>query len=52
MDKTLIAEQFKMATPSTCRYCGKPIYWEVMPDKKKKPVDAVSLEPHYCKHTN
>jgi len=46
--KELDAEQLKKAPPSTCRYCGEPIYWEALPDGKKRPVNAADFERHYC----
>jgi hypothetical protein len=46
--KEIDAEQKREAPPSTCRYCGEPIYWEALPGGKKRPVNATDLEAHYC----
>ena len=40
--------QLAQAPPSNCRYCGKAIYWEVLPSGKKRPVDALDLDSHLC----
>ena len=46
--KELDAEQKKEAPPSTCRYCGEPIYWETLRGGKKRPVNATDFERHVC----
>jgi hypothetical protein len=46
--KEIDAEQLTEAPPSTCRYCGGPIYWELLPDGKKQPVDATDFGRHNC----
>ena len=46
--KELDAEQKREAPPSTCRYCGEPIYWEALPSGKKQPVNATVFERHDC----
>lgn len=47
--KELDAEQLREAPPSTCRYCGEPIYWEVLRSGKKQPVNATDLKRHNCR---
>jgi hypothetical protein len=46
--KELDAEQKREAPPSTCRYCGEPIYWEALPGGKKRSVNATDFERHLC----
>jgi hypothetical protein len=46
--KEIDAEQKKEAPPSTCRYCGEPIYWETLPGGKKRSVNATDFERHLC----
>jgi hypothetical protein len=47
--KDIDPEQLSAAPPSTCKYCGEPIYWETLPKGKMQPVDATSLRKrHYC----
>ena len=47
-DAELDPEQLAQAPPSSCRYCGRAIYWETLPGGKKRPVDAVDLDSHLC----
>ena len=46
--KELDPEQKREAPPSTCRYCGEPIYWEALRSGKKQPVNATDFERHIC----
>lgn len=46
--KELDAEQLREAPPSTCRYCGGPIYWELLPKGRRQPVDATDFGRHNC----
>ena len=46
--KELDAAQKREAPPSTCRYCGEPVYWEVLPSGKKQPVNATDFKRHLC----
>jgi len=46
--KEIDAEQLREARPSTCRYCGGPIYWEQLPGGAKRPVDATDFGRHNC----
>jgi hypothetical protein len=47
-EKDLDPAQVEAAKPSKCRYCGDALYWEKLPGNKKRPVDADTLEDHYC----
>jgi len=46
--KELDTEQKREVPPSTCRYCGEPIYWETLPGGRKQPVNATNIERHNC----
>ncbi len=47
-----IKEQFKEAPPSYCRRCRGPIYWQALKLGKRRPVDALTFGPHYCRFTD
>lgn len=46
--KDLDSEQLSAAPPSTCKYCGEPIYFESLAKGKAQPVDAAGFKRHYC----
>ena len=48
--KAIEPEQLEVAQPCVCKYCGKPIYFEKLPNEKKRPVDAIDLKSHDCRN--
>ena len=48
--KAIEPKHLEEAQPCVCKYCGKPIYFEKLPNEKKIPVDAIDLKPHDCRN--
>ena len=48
-DYAIWPEDFVEDAPVTCKYCGEEgLIWDLLPDKKWRLVDAVTLQVHTC----